>query len=64
MDEEWKKLEVTLRFTGDELQNLLNGLAQLPYAISAQFIHKIQQQSSMQFQAFDEANRKGKEQQP
>lgn len=49
----WKKLEITLKFRGAELQQLVDALAQLPFHISASFISTIQAQSTPQFAEFE-----------
>lgn len=48
----WKKLEVTLKFKGEELQKLVDALAQLPFHMSVHFINSIQAQSTPQFAEF------------
>lgn len=56
-NENWKKLEFTFKLSGEESQNLLNALSQLPYKISAHFIQLIQQQTVPQYMKYEQASR-------
>ena len=60
-NENWKKLEFTLKFTGEESQNLLSVLALLPYNQSANLIQMIQQQTVPQYIKYEQAVSKSKE---
>ena len=62
-NENWKKLEFTLTFTGEESQNLLSVLALLPYNQSANLIQMIQQQTVPQYIKYEQAAAKAKEKQ-
>lgn len=59
--EAWKSLEVTVKFRGEEMQGLVNALAELPYKVGAHFIHSIQNQTTPQFAKFELDNAKEKE---
>lgn len=52
-NEEWKNLELTLRFKGSEAQNLIDLLANLPYHASANVIAAIQNQTAPQIMDFE-----------
>ena len=52
-NEAWKNLELTLTFKGNETQNLIELLAQLPFHMSANAINAIQQQTAPQIMQFE-----------
>lgn len=56
-NENWKKFEFNLVLSGEESQNLLNALSQLPYNISAHFIQLIQQQTVPQYMKYEQASK-------
>jgi hypothetical protein len=49
----WENLELTLTFKGNEAQNLIDLLAQLPFHMSANVINAIQQQTVPQIMQFE-----------
>lgn len=52
-NDDWMKLELTLKFTGKDAQALIEALSLLPYHASANFISAIQQQTAPQIMDFD-----------
>lgn len=59
-NDDWMKLELTLKFTGKDAQALIEALSLLPYHVSANFIAAIQQQTSPQIMDFDLKKAKAK----